>query len=227
MISLTRIPRETAKFEKGRRFSIMKFNAQKTQPVSMTPRGVLERKYANCRANLLLIVITSAINLFTVTFASSYFLFAPSLPTLFLEVLLIEAGEAGVELAALVIPFVFGPVLTAPYLLCWIFSKKRVGWMVAALVFFSIDCIYLVTMYQLSAVILDLLFHAFVMFYLITGVVHGFKLKNLPAEEPVEATAEPASENAFDTFDQKDFSYDTASASEDAGDDHVAKSDKE
>lgn len=205
----------------------MKFNAQPTRVAPANPRAELERKYAGCRANLLLVVITSVINLFTVAFAGSYFLFAPSMPTLLVEIVLMEAGEAGVELAALVVPFIVGLVLTAPYLLCWIFSKKRVGWMVAALVFFSIDCLYLVSMYQLTSVIIDILFHAFVMFYLITGVIHGFKLKNLPAEEPVEVTAEPASENPFDTFDQKDFSYDAAAASEDAGDDHVAKSDKE
>ncbi len=205
----------------------MKSNAKKTNVAPQTPRGVLERKYAACRANLLLVIITSVINLFSLAFSNSYFLFAPSMPTLLVEIVLMEAGEAGVEMAALVVPFIFGLVLTAPYLLCWIFSKKRVGWMVAALVFFSIDCLYLVSMYELTSVIIDLLFHAWIMFYLITGVIHGFKLKNLPAEEPVQVAAETSAENPFDTFNQDDFSYDAASTAKDAGDDHVAKSDKE
>ena len=40
-------------------------------------------------------------------------------------------------------------------------------------------------MYYLSDVIIDLLFHALVMFYLITGVSNGYKLKKMPEDEPL------------------------------------------
>ena len=205
----------------------MKFNKQ--APAPMSPRAALQAKYNQSRANLLLVVITSVINLFTVAFAGSYFLFAPSMPTLLVEIVLMEAGEAGVELAALVVPFIVGLVLTAPYLLGWIFSKKRVGWMIAALVFFSLDCVYLLLMYQLTSVIIDILFHAWIMFYLITGVINGLKLKDMPEDQPLPemGAAEGTSEASFDTFDQKDFDYSTASSDTDRGDAHVAKSDKE
>ena len=184
-----------------------------TAPLS--PRAALERKYSSSRANLWLVVITSFINLFTVAFANSYFLFSPSMPTLFVELTLLEAGEAGTEFSALVVPFVLGVVMTLPYLLCAIFAKKHVGWMIAALVFFSVDCCYLLFMYELTAVIIDIVFHAWIMFYLITGVINGFKLKNMP-EEPIPA---PDADPTFDTFDQKDFfettdSTDAASADE-------------
>ena len=114
------------------------------------------------------------------------------------------------EISALVVPFIFGVVLTLPYLLSAIFSKKRVGWMIAALVFFSIDCLYLLIMYEITSVLIDILFHAWVMFSLITGVINGFKLKKMSEEEPAaETVTETVTENSFDTFDQKDFSYDT------------------
>ena len=38
---------------------------------------------------------------------------------------------------------------------------------------------------NLLLVIIDILFHAQVMFYLITGVINGFKLKKMPEDEPL------------------------------------------
>jgi hypothetical protein len=165
--------------------NLFKKQAQPATPLS--PRSGLERKYASSRANLWLVVITSLLNLFFIAFNNSYFLFSPSMPPLFVELTLLEAGEAGVEMSALVVPFILGIVLTLPYLLCAIFAKKHVGWMIAALVFFSIDCIYLVAMYELTSIIIDILFHAWILFYLITGVINGFKLRKMPEEEPIPA----------------------------------------
>ena len=125
----------------------MKFQKQTAATAPLSPRAALERKYSSSCANLWLVVITSFINLFTVAFANSYFLFSPSMPTLFVELTLLEAGEAGAEFSALVVPFVLGVVMTLPYLLCAIFAKKHVGWMIAALAVFSVDCGYLLFMY--------------------------------------------------------------------------------
>jgi hypothetical protein len=165
--------------------NLFKKQAQPATPLS--PRSGLERKYASSRANLWLVVITSLLNLFFIAFNNSYFPFSPSMPPLFVELTLLEAGEAGVEMSALVVPFILGIVLTLPYLLCAIFAKKHVGWMIAALVFFSIDCIYLVAMYELTSIIIDILFHAWILFYLITGVINGFKLRKMPVEESIPA----------------------------------------
>ena len=170
-----------------------------------SPRAELERKYSSSRANLWLVVIASLLNLFMIAFNNSYFLFSPSLPALFVELTLMDGGGEIVELSTLVIPFLLGIVLTLPYLLCAIFAKKHVGWMIAALVFFSADCVYLVFMYELTSIIVDILFHAWIMFYLISGVVYGFKLGKMPEEplptEGAETTADPSST----TFDQNDF----------------------
>ncbi len=200
----------------------MKFKANTPNTAPMSPREETQRKYNNCRANLLVVVLFTIINLFTLTFGNSYFLFSATLPALFPAVMselaadteyLASMGILPEEASVLVIVgLVIGLILTVPYLLCWIFSKKRVGWMVAALVFFSIDSLLLLLSFDVS-MIADILIHAWVMFYLITGVKHGFKLKTLPEDEPlpefgeIVAEGETPAEDGFGTFNEADFAY--------------------
>ena len=208
----------------------MKFKANVQNTAPMSPREEVEMKYKRSRANLLLVTIVSVVNLFTMALNYSYFLFSARMPAFILEVILSEVPEGEtIPFTDLLIPIVIGIIMTVPYLLCWIFSKKRPGWMVAALVFFAIDCILLLTMYYLSAVIVDLLFHAWVMFYLITGVINGFKLKKMPEDEPLPefgAEGETPAEDGFGTFNEADFTYtadNTAPAEEaDSTDEPVA-----
>ena len=199
----------------------MKFKANTPYAAPMGPREMTQRKYNNCRANLLLVVLFTVVNLFTLTFGNSYFLFSATLPALFPAVMselaadteyLASMGILPEEASVLIIVGLgIGLILTVPYLLCWIFSKKRVGWMVAALVFFSMDCLLLLLTFDVS-MIADILIHAWVMFYLITGVMHGFKLKKMPEDEPLPAFGEvvtegetaPAEETASD-FDESLF----------------------
>ena len=181
----------------------MKFKANTPNTAPMSPRAELERKYNSCRVELLVVVLFTVINLFTLTFGNSYFLFSATFPALFPAVMseiaadteyLASMGmtpEDGTIL--IIVGLVIGLIMTVPYLLCWIFSKKRPGWMVAALVFFSIDCLLLILSLDLS-MIADILIHAWVMFYLITGVKHGFKLKKMPEDEPLPEFGEAVAE---------------------------------
>lgn len=173
----------------------MKFRTNNPAAVPTTPRQITEAKYKRSRANLLLVIVFTVVNLFTVTFGNTYFLFSANLPMLFPAVATEIAADAEYLLslglmpedgtAVVIVGLILGLILTVPYLLCWIFSKKRPGWMVAALVFFSIDCLVLLGLYDLTDVLFDLLIHGWVMFYLITGVTHGFKLKTMPEDEPL------------------------------------------
>lgn len=182
----------------------MKFKANNPAAVPTTPRQVTQMKYNRSRANLLLVILFTVVNLFSVTFGDTYFLFSANLPMLFPAVAAEIAADteylAGMGMTpedgmiVIIVGLVIGLIMTVPYLLCWIFSKKRPGWMVAALVFFSIDCLVLIGLYDLTAVIFDLLIHAWVMFYLITGVKHGFKLKKMPEDEPLPSFQEVVAE---------------------------------
>jgi hypothetical protein len=67
------------------------------------------------------------------------------------------------------------------------------------------------------------------MFYLITGVINGFKLKKMPEDEPLPefgAEGEAPAEDGFNTFNEADFTYtadNTAPAEEaDSTDEPVA-----
>jgi hypothetical protein len=196
-------------------------------------------KYDRCRSNLLLVLLFTVVNLFTVTFGNSYFLFSATFPVLFPATMaeiaadtayLAEMGLTADDTTALiVVGLVIGLIMTVPYLLCWIFSKKRPGWMVAALVFFSLDCLLLLTSLDLS-MIADILIHGWVMFYLITGVIHGFKLKTMPEDDPLpEYNMDSYAEYTFDTFDQAVFTGEVPEpeTSDDRGEELVAKADQE
>lgn len=198
----------------------MKFKANVQNTAPMSPREEVEMKYKRSRYNLLLVAIVSIVNLFYMAFGERYFLFSARLPSILVELTLVTAPEdVTVALADLLVPIVVGVILSLPYLLCFFFSKKRPGWMVAALVFFGLDCIYLLTMYYLTDVIPDILFHAWVMFYLITGVINGFKLKKMPEEEPLPefgAEGDAPAEDGFNTFNEADFTYTADNAEETA-----------
>ena len=173
----------------------MKFNTNAPAAAPTTPRQLTEMKYKRSRLNLLLVAIVSIVNLFYMVFSGRYFLFSAKMPSILVELTLVTAPEdVTVAFADLLVPIVVGVILTIPYLLCFFFSKKRPGWMVAALVFFVFDCIFLVTMYYLSDVIIDLLFHAWVLFYLVTGVINGYKLKKMPEDEPLPEFGEVVAE---------------------------------
>ena len=114
----------------------MKFNTNAPAAAPTTPRQLTEMKYKRSRYNLLLVAIVSVINLFSLALSQTYFLFSAQIPSFFVELFMYtEEGEIA-PFADLIIPIVLGVILTIPYLLCFFFSKKRPGWMVAALVFF-------------------------------------------------------------------------------------------
>ena len=212
----------------------MKFKANVPNTALTSPREEVQLKYNRSRYNLLLVAIVSVVNLFSLAFSQTYFLFSARLPALFVELALPTSENEIVEPSAFIVPIIIGIILTVPYLLCFFLSKKRPGWMIPALVFFSIDCLFIIflALFDVTGVIVDILFHAWVMFYLITGVVNGFKLKNMPEDEPMaELNIENLAEDAFNTFDQNDFAAPAAKATEenaqDPGAAHVASEDQE
>ena len=177
--------------------------------VQISPREKLENTYKAARANLLLVVVFTLINIIgSVLGSESYFLFSAHIPTYFAILGAILCGRYSPEYYAaigiteadffgtpvLVALVAVAVVLTLLYLLFWALSKKRVGWLIAALVFFVADAAFMILSYGISFdMILDILFHALVLYYLVAGVMAHYKLKSLPAEEenvPVEGAFE-------------------------------------
>jgi len=165
-------------------------NNQRLRTVKTGPA----QKYASARANLLLVIVFTVINVAMLLFGSdSMFLFSATLPY-FLTLMGIVTGyteglAVGLGLAA---------VLIVAYLLCWIFSKKRFGWMVTAFVLFILDTVFLLWFYISigeAAGIIDIVFHAWIIYSLITAVIAGPKAL-VPEEVSSEAEISDPKEEA-------------------------------
>ena len=162
------------------------FNKQAAAP--QTPAA----KYDAARSNLLLVVVFSVINLvLQVLEADMYFVFSASIPLILTAV----GGELATVLATeapYIISIVAAVAIIGLYLLCYFLSKRGRGWMITALVLFSLDSLFLLLNFSVDGIV-DLLFHAWVLYLLILGVINGRKAAEQP-ELPVpgmEGTAEP------------------------------------
>lgn len=168
---------------------------QNPSPFHPNKRMLANGKVSIARNNLLLVIVFTVINIILAACNSgTYFLFSAFIPYFcayigaviyhYPEEMATEIGtEIPLEIATvcLVIGIVLAVLLLVPYLLCWIFSKRHYGWMIAALVLFSLDSIWLLINFDLYY-IMDILFHAYVIYYLIMGVQNGIRVKKAEAE---------------------------------------------
>lgn len=149
-------------------------------------------KYKQAKGSLLAIILFSFVNLFAITFTDSYFLFSAYFTQLFGYMAWMAVEEAAMGLAFV---FIFiGALTLVPYLLCFIFAKKHYGWLIGALVMFSIDTVMLL-IDSISAIaagdvsfVLDILFHAYALFAIGSAIAAGKKAKK-SNEEAMNAPA--------------------------------------
>ena len=161
-------------------------------PVQVSPRELAKAKYGSARANLLLMIILTVVNIGLLFFGSdTMFLFCATVPYL-----AVMFGQLSYVITGFVVCICIAAIIILVYFLCWIFSKKSYGWMIAALVLFSVDTVVMAGFYillgELSGII-DAVIHALVLYYLIMGTVNGVKLSKLSEEdEEDEAITEEA-----------------------------------
>lgn len=157
---------------------------------NLTTREQLQQKFNTSRMNLLLMMALTVVNI-VLFFAGSesMMLFSASIPYF----AVIFGAEIEIPVLAIVC-YVIAGLTVVGYLLCWLLSKKRYGWLIPALVLFIFDTLAMGGMYlwvgDFSG-ILDVLMHAWVLYYLIVGISCGRKLKNLPTEEEEAPVEEP------------------------------------
>lgn len=161
--------------------------ARTMQP--MTERQMLAQKEKAGRNNLLLAIILTVVNIVLFLGGSEMMLlFSISVPYYAVIFGAILGGEDMVVTGC-----VIAAVILVVYFVCWLLSKKRIGWMIAALVLMIVDTIALIAFYLLASEIsgiLDFVFHAMIIYYLVAGIVSAKKLKKLPPEEPVATDPE-------------------------------------
>jgi len=162
-------------------------NAQKLSP------EYLQKQQSGARSSLLAVLLFTVINLAMLLLDTGrYFLFSATVPqflTAFGMGMDMGLGHYGIGPFTGIALAVSAAILVL-YLLCWLLSKKRPGWLIAALVFFILDSVVLLVacllMDSLADSILDLVFHIWVIVQLSIGISAGSKLKKLPPEAPVQ-----------------------------------------
>lgn len=167
---------------------------------NLSPRQQLQNKYGVCRVNLMVVVLLTLINVvFLLLGSDTYWLFSALVPYLLVFYGMFFCGKLPVEYyegdisdyvfldeSVLVVLAIFAFAIVGLYLLFWWLSREhRSGWLVASLVLFIIDTLVMLWFYGLAFdMIIDLLFHIWVLYYLIAGISAAKRFKELPPEEP-------------------------------------------
>lgn len=178
-----------------------------TQGQVFSERQLLENKYQSYRHEIIAVVICTVINaVLLLTNADTYFLFSAYVPYFMISMGMLFCGKLpaeyyedldGMELlddSFLVVMCVLAAIGIGIYVLCWFMAKKRVGWLVAALVLISLDTLALFIIAGLDmTMILDYIFHGLIIYSLVMGIITDKKLKALPEEDELtEVIAEEA-----------------------------------
>ena len=181
-------------------------------------RDLYENQYRTSRLNLLLVVAFTIVNIvLLVTNSDTYFLFSAYIPyalvstgMLYCRLFPEEFYTDGLELLPVLDSSVFtvlliaAIIITLVYLLAWLLSSNhRVGWLVFTLVLFGLDTAGLLVLSGISVdAIFDILFHAWVIYYLVLGINAHNKLKKMPVDVaavmdvPEDASATDTATNA-------------------------------
>ncbi len=170
-------------------------------------RNKLISRFNSSRGNLLLVVAFSLINLIIlITGGSSYFLFSACLPYAFADLAMLYCGKYPAEFytefgwdtselfgnGVFAVMIVLAVVFIAIFFLCWIMSKNHgIGWLVCGLVLFAIDTVFMFWWWGISSdVIMDIIFHIWVIVSLSMGLAAHSKLKKLPEPQPAPVSTE-------------------------------------
>lgn len=204
----------------------------------ISPRQAMENQYKVSRMNLLVAIAFTLINIImALTATDTYFLFSAMIPYHLVVTGMFLCGKLPAEYyegsmsdyifyenSYLVVCIVIAVLCIAALALCWFFSRKqKIGGLIAALVLFIIDTLGMFYLYGFAPdMLINIFFHAWVIFYLISGIRACKKLKFFPEDEPVVAMPEqtveggfsetmaPAEENKVEenkTDDKSDFNY--------------------
>ena len=122
----------------------LKLNAQRQRHAN---------NYLNARANIMVMIVFTVINIFLLFVGNTYFLFSAFIPYFMADLGFLLSGRYPADFygedafilgdGALIVCLVIAAIFLVMYLLAWIFSKKHGGWMIFALVCFGLDTLFL------------------------------------------------------------------------------------
>lgn len=154
-----------------------------------TPWEVAQNKYKSARANLMLMIVCTLLNVGMIYVGSDrMLLFSATVP--YFTTL---TGYISKNTPVIVASLGIAAMCLLAYLLCWIFSKKHYGAFIAALVMFALDTAFMGWLYITAGEtsgVMDMIFHIWILYYLIVGIRYGKLLRDMP-QEPVQAESAP------------------------------------
>ena len=155
-------------------------------PADKNSPEYLLKQIAGGRYSLLLILIFTVVNLILLLVDSGrYFLFSASVPYYFTAFGIgMDSAFSGSFGTFTITALVISLMILGVYLLCWVLSKKRTGWLTAALVLFCVDTVgllFLSYIFETSS-LLDLLLHIWAICELAHAIYCAGKLKKLSAQ---------------------------------------------
>ncbi len=156
-------------------------------------REYQENLYQGSRHNLLAVLFFTVINMvMLLTRSGNYFLFSAAIP--YYLAFWGYVFDGYIISTYTVTALVPATIVLVVYLLCWLMSQKRSGWLIVALVLFAVDTLGMLSMMLLSSSgiavwIMDIVFHAWVLISLSRGLMAASKLKKMP--ETVEMPIPP------------------------------------
>ena len=182
--------------------------ARTQHPISQ--RQLYTQRYRSARYNLLIAAGFTAINvIMLIAKTFSYFLFSATIPHAIVDYAMYFCGMYPAEYygeayatavfwpgAVFYIALAVSLVIIALYVLCYLFSKNyKVGWLICALVMFTLDTACMFLLYNITLdIIMDVLFHVWLLVILVLGITAHYNLKKLPPEEIPAAAGENGEE---------------------------------
>lgn len=173
-------------------------------------RRTLSTRYNSSAGNLLLVVIFTAVNLVLLLLQTdTYFLFSAFVPFFLTTEGMLLTGRFSEEFLGeeLWMPAVMGDgffwamlavavVIVALYLVSFLLAKKqKIGWLIFALVFFSLDTLAMFALGGIDAdTFIDIAFHVWVIVSLSMGIHSYFALRKLPPEVVTMPGFDPAAQ---------------------------------
>lgn len=143
-------------------------------------RNELERKYNLSRINLIILVGLSVVNIITLVLNDTYFFFSLAFPRNF-QLVVSFLGNSGLMDGSLYTKPILLLIMILPiilFLLCYIFSNNlKYRALLWAIILFAIDCIFTLITFE----VIDIIFHAYIMFILIVGYRSGRGIAKLDA----------------------------------------------
>ena len=137
--------------------------------------------YAQARSNLLIAILFTVINIVLAWMESdTMFLFSATIPYYYAVVAYYWGFMEYYVITAVILLGLLG---------CWYFSKKSKIGFIIPFIYFIIDAVFMLWMYDFqfdASMILDILFHAWILFYLVGGIMYKEQDEEIENENIVE-----------------------------------------